>query len=127
MIIPNLSISRAPSTPLRCAIALESEIWDPVAAALRSGFMPDKSAIATGTLVNTQFPIAMLFTSLTLSFPGSAKQSADGGIGFFHSETKRVHAVAIDQRAGRSGINHQRARMIVYGNRDEQMITVASL
>src|SRR6184192_4270848 len=67
MIIPNLSISRVPRTPLRCAIALESEMWDPVAAALRSGFMLDKSAIATGTLVTTQFPIAMLFTLLTPS------------------------------------------------------------
>ena len=64
MIIPNLTISRAPSTPLKCAIALESEMCDPVAVALRSGFMPDKSAIATGTFVTMQLPMAMLFTLL---------------------------------------------------------------
>ena len=63
----------------------------------------------------------------TFSFPGSTKQSADGGIGFFHSETERIDAVAIDQCVGRSGIDHQRAGPVVYGNRDEQMITIASL
>src|SRR5262249_22171990 len=39
---------------------------------------------------------------------------------------ERIHAVAIDQRVGRSGVDHQRAWPIVYGNRNEQMITVAS-
>ena len=64
MIIPNFTISRAPRTPLMCARALESAICDPVAAALCSGFMPEKSAIATGTFVTVQLPIAKLFTLL---------------------------------------------------------------
>ncbi len=63
----------------------------------------------------------------TLSFPGSTKQSADRRVGFFHCETERIDAVAIDQCVGRSGIDHQRAGPVVYGNRDEQMITIASL
>jgi hypothetical protein len=64
MIIPYLTISRAPSTPLRCDSALYSVMCDPVAAVLRSSFMPDKSVIATGTLVSMQLPMAMLFTLL---------------------------------------------------------------
>jgi hypothetical protein len=45
-------------------MGLESEMWDPVAVASRSGFMLDKSAIATGTFVTMQLPMAMLLTLL---------------------------------------------------------------
>jgi hypothetical protein len=64
IIIPNLSISFAPRRPLTCATDLESEICDPVAGLLRSRLKLEKSAMATGTFVTVQLPIAMLFTLL---------------------------------------------------------------
>jgi hypothetical protein len=46
------------------AKAFESAICDPVAGPLRSLLKLEKSAIATGTFVTVQLPIAMLFTLL---------------------------------------------------------------
>src|SRR5262249_53372537 len=62
-----------------------------------------------------------------VTFPGAAKQTADTGVGFFHRQTERIYAIAIDERNGRSGIDHQRAASIIYGNRNQQMIAITSL
>ena len=62
-----------------------------------------------------------------VTFPGAAEQAADTRVSLFHSKTERIHAVPIDERIRRSGIDHQRAAPIIYGNRNQQMIAVASL
>ena len=61
------------------------------------------------------------------AFPTPAKQTTHIRVGPFHSETKCIHAVDVDDRGRRTGIDHQGASSIVDGDRNEQMIAKAPL
>src|SRR5438093_3921102 len=128
MIIPNLTISRAPRTPLMCARALESAICDPVAGPLRSLLKLERSAIATGTFVTVQLPIGDAFYfARPKAFPAAAKQTADIRTAFFDSETKCIHAVDVDDGVRRPCVDHQGTAPIVDRDRNKQMVADPAL
>ena len=61
-----------------------------------------------------------------IAFPAPAKQTAHIRVGLFYSETECIHAVDVDDRVRRPGINHQGSSPIVNGHRNKQVIAEAS-
>src|SRR5206468_2839075 len=53
------------------------------------------------------------------AFPAPAKQTAHIRAGLFYSETECIHAVDVDDRVRRPGINHQGSSPIVNGDRNK--------